>query len=125
MRCCRRVCSITLSFSTEDARRTELYRQRDAAERLRAETTSMEDYYRSLEMTVHLSRVSSDNLARASQMTQKTTQFNTTTRLYSETDLEPIRQDDDWKTLVMRVVGQIRRQRKRRLAAGPAQGRLL
>lgn len=93
-----------LQFSNEDARRAELYRQRDAAEKLRTEAGSLEDYYRSLEMKLHLTNVTADNLARASQMTQKTTQFNTTTRIYTEAELDTLRNDTQWKTLTMRVV---------------------
>jgi FkbH-like protein len=94
----------SLQFSNEDSRRADLYRQRDEAEKLRVETTSMEEFYRSLQMQLHLSPVTADNLARASQMTRKTTQFNTTTRLYSEAELETLRRSNDWRTLTMRVV---------------------
>jgi FkbH-like protein len=94
----------SLQFSDEDARRADLYRQREAAESMRASAGSTEDYYRSLQMRLHLKPVTDDNLARASQMTRKTTQFNTTTRLYSEAELDALRKRDDWKTLTMRVV---------------------
>jgi FkbH-like protein len=94
----------TLQFSDEDARRADLYRQRDAAESLRASAASTEDYYRSLKMRLHLRPVTDDNLSRASQMTRKTTQFNTTTRLYSEAELDTLRKRNDWRTLTMRVV---------------------
>ena len=41
-----------LSVSTEDLRRAELYQQRDQAEELRAQSESIEDFYRRLEMEV-------------------------------------------------------------------------
>jgi len=94
----------SLQFSNEDARRAELYRQRDEAEKLRTEATSMEDYYRSLQMRIHMLPVTADNMARASQMTRKTTQFNTTTRLYTEAELDTLRRSNEWRTLTMRVV---------------------
>lgn len=93
-----------LQFSNEDTRRTELYRQRNAAEKLRSEVSSPENYYRSLEMKLHLTNVTANNLARASQMTQKTTQFNTTTRIYSEAELDALRRDANWQTMTMRVI---------------------
>lgn len=93
-----------LSFSVEDTRRAELYEQRDAAERLRANSTSIEAFYRSLHMRVHLERVDTHNIGRASQMTQKTTQFNATTRLYTEADLAARLKSPNWTMLTMRVV---------------------
>lgn len=94
----------TLEFSDEDSRRGHLYQQRDAAEKLRVESGSLEDYYRNLEMSVFLAPVTADSLSRASQMTKKTTQFNTTTRQYSELQLDKILSNPDWKTLTIRVV---------------------
>ena len=94
----------SLSFSVEDTRRSALYDQRDAAERLRADSSSIEVFYRSLNMRVHLDRVGAHSIGRASQMTQKTTQFNATTRLYTEADLTARLKNPDWAMLTMRLV---------------------
>jgi FkbH-like protein len=76
-----------LRVSTEDLRRTELYQQRDQAEELRAQSESIEDFYRRLEMEVTFAPVREASLARAAQLTQKTNQFNVTTIRYSEAEL--------------------------------------
>jgi len=76
-----------LSVSTEDLRRAELYQQRDQAEELRAQSGSIEDFYRRLEMEVTFAPVREASLARAAQLTQKTNQFNVTTIRYSEVEL--------------------------------------
>ena len=76
-----------LSVSTEDLRRAELYQQRDQAEELRAQSESIEDFYRRLEMEVVFAPVRETSLARAAQLTQKTNQFNVTTVRYTEAEL--------------------------------------
>ena len=79
-----------LSISSEDLERTEMY----AAERVRNEVkslfTSRDDFYRSLGQEVEFVTASSLNLPRIAQLTQKTNQFNLTTRRYSEQELDSI-----------------------------------
>jgi FkbH-like protein len=70
----------TLGLTDEDRRRGELYRQRAEAEALRASIGSVEDYYRDLQMELSLAPVDRISLPRAAQLTQKTNQFNATTR---------------------------------------------
>jgi len=77
----------SLSMSTEDLRRAELYEQRDQAEELRAQSESLEDFYRRLEMEVTFASVDNSSVARAAQLTQKTNQFNVTTIRYSEAEV--------------------------------------
>jgi FkbH-like protein len=77
----------SLAISSEDLRRGELYTQRDQAEALRADSGSLEQFYRSLEMEVTITPVEKASLARAAQLTQKTNQFNATTFRYTEADL--------------------------------------
>ena len=77
----------SLSMSTEDLRRAELYEQRDQAEELRARSESLEDFYRRLEMEVTFAPVDNSSLARAAQLTQKTNQFNVTTIRYTEAEI--------------------------------------
>lgn len=72
-----------LAVSEEDRLRTEQYR----AQRRRAEaavSTSVDDFLRSLEMVATLGDVTPATLPRVAQLTQKTNQFNVTTRRYSE-----------------------------------------
>jgi len=93
----------SLSVSAEDLRRAELYRQRAEGEELRHSTGSIEDFYRSLDMTVYLAPMTQASLGRAAQMTQKTNQFNATTRRYSEADIAERMAAKDWVTLTARV----------------------
>jgi FkbH-like protein len=73
-----------LTISEEDTRRGRYYsEQRDRAAAL-GSAASVEDFYRSLEQEVEIAPVDSASLTRAAQLTQKTNQFNLTTRRYSE-----------------------------------------
>ena len=86
----------TLSLSSEDRRRGALYRQREEAESLRARIGSVEDYYRDLAMQIDVAPIAGATLPRASQLTQKTNQFNVTTRRYSEAELAQRLADPAW-----------------------------
>ena len=93
----------SLSVSTEDLRRAELYQQRDEAEELRAQSASIEDFYRRLDMEVTFTPVHDASLGRAAQLTQKTNQFNVRTIRYTEADLLERRADPAWLVTTVRV----------------------
>jgi FkbH-like protein len=85
-----------LSFSAEDRQRGELYRKRAMAEDLKGQSGSLEDFLRSLQMTVVCDPVREATLARSAQLTQKTNQFNATTRRYSEPEVGKRMIDPAW-----------------------------
>jgi FkbH-like protein len=86
----------TLGLSAEDRRRGELYRQRAQAEGMRASAALVEDYYRDLRMQLCFAQVDRASLPRAAQLTQKTNQFNVTTRRSSEADVSRRAADPTW-----------------------------
>jgi len=92
-----------LALSNEDLRRGELYQQRAGAEALRSSSTSVEDYYRALDMELCVAPVDQASLKRAAQLTQKTNQLNVTTRRYSEAQLASRMADPDWFVVTMGV----------------------
>lgn len=79
-----------LTLSPEDQDRTALY----AAERERSHAeqtlTSKEDFFRFLEQEAEVALVVPPTFARVSQLTQKTNQFNLTTRRYTEQQIADI-----------------------------------
>ena len=92
-----------LTLSPEDQQRTAFYgKQR---ERTQAEQTfqSKEDFYRFLDQEAEIAPVSPSTLARISQLTQKTNQFNLTTRRYTEQQLSAIAGRSGWQVLSIRV----------------------
>jgi FkbH-like protein len=76
----------TPALSAEDARRGELYAAEAQRTQLRESSGNLESYYASLEMELEIRFASGFTIPRIAQLTQKTNQFNLTTRRY--TDLE-------------------------------------
>ncbi|MFN3144903.1 MAG: HAD-IIIC family phosphatase [Paracoccaceae bacterium] len=72
----------------EDRKRVASYKARRKIKLERQSAASIEDFLRGLGMQLRMQRIDASNLARAAQLCQKTNQFNTTTRRYSERDLE-------------------------------------
>jgi FkbH-like protein len=92
-----------LTLSAEDQQRTSFYVAE--RERSQAEQTfqTKEDFYRYLEQEAEIAPVSPSSLARISQLTQKTNQFNLTTRRYSEPQIEEMAAKPEWQVLSIRV----------------------
>lgn len=92
-----------LSLSEEDKVRGSFY----AAERERREAeqacATPEDFYRSLQQEIAISPVQPTTLERAAQLTQKTNQFNLTTRRYSDQELAALAERPDQQVFTMRV----------------------
>lgn len=93
----------TVTFSAEDQRRADLYRQRASVETLRLQSSSLEDFYRSLQMTAEFAPVKQSSLARAAQLTQKTNQFNATTIRFTEADLVQRMGDHRWVLITVQI----------------------
>jgi FkbH-like protein len=74
------------AISDEDAGKTEQYRARDARRKLAA-TFDLDGYLAELGIECQIHVDATNRLVRAAQMTQKTNQFNLTTRRYGVTDL--------------------------------------
>jgi FkbH-like protein len=92
-----------LTLSAEDQQRTEMYaaqKQRSGAEQ---SFQSKEDFFRFLEQEAELEPMSSLTLARVAQLTQKTNQFNLTTRRYTEPQIAEMAKQPEWQVLSIRV----------------------
>ena len=76
-----------LSLSAEDAQRGEYYAAERERKELQQSSGSAEEFYRSLQQELEIARVTPMTLARIAQLTQKTNQFNLTTRRYNEQEL--------------------------------------
>jgi FkbH-like protein len=85
----------TTTFSQTDAERAELYRVEAARQQAKAEFTSVNDYLRSLDMTVLLEGFSPFNLPRVAQLIQRSNQFNLATRRYGEAECARLMQTPD------------------------------
>jgi len=76
-----------VSFTSDDLRRGEQYATNAAREALHSGSQSVEEFLRGLEMSVVYGAIGPVDLARATQLINKTNQFNTTTRRYSADDI--------------------------------------
>jgi FkbH-like protein len=92
-----------LSLSDEDRARGRFYAEQRMRADLMEATGSIEDFYHSLEMRVTVEEIGPKTVARAAQLTQKTNQFNMTTRRYSEQQIAEM-SPPAWRKYVVRVV---------------------
>lgn len=76
-----------LTLSSDDRERGRYYREQQDRAEFQAGAGSLEDFYRGLQMRVAIEPLTPATLARAAQLTQKTNQFNLTTRRYTEEQL--------------------------------------
>jgi len=92
-----------LTLSEEDQQRTALYsRQRERAHSEQS-FQSKEDFYRFLGQEAEIAPVSPSTLSRIAQLTQKTNQFNLTTRRYTEQQVSAMAGRSGWQVLSIRV----------------------
>lgn len=73
--------------SVESRSKTKQYQQRSSALALKAQFGSQEEYLRSLNLSVLLTVNARESIARISELSQKSNQFNLTTRRYSEREI--------------------------------------
>ncbi|MBO6250752.1 MAG: HAD-IIIC family phosphatase [Muribaculaceae bacterium] len=76
------------SITVEDVSKTAQYKANAARQAEQTRFATMDDYLQSLELCLQVSELDKFNLARLAQMTQKTNQFNLTTKRYTEDDLQ-------------------------------------
>jgi FkbH-like protein len=76
-----------------DRKRAKSYQVRSKLERERKQYSRIEDFYATLEISVHIFPLSPSNLARAEQLINKTNQFNATGRRYHARELEALKSD--------------------------------
>jgi FkbH-like protein len=92
-----------LMLSDEDRSRTRYYvEQRQRAEAA-AGAATLESYYEFLQQEVEIEPVGPGSIARAAQLTQKTNQFNLTTRRYSEQEIQALAGKPGWTVYAARA----------------------
>jgi FkbH-like protein len=83
----------SLTLTQEDRRRSSMYQTEVRRKQLQNESKTIEDYLGSLEMTVEIGHADGFTIPRIAQLTQKTNQFNLTTRRYSEEEIRDMAAD--------------------------------
>lgn len=87
------------TLSADDAARTQMYRQNAARSRAEAEFHDYGAYLRSLEMRAEIREFVPLYLARIAQLTNKSNQFNLTTRRCTREELEAMAAEERYLTL--------------------------
>lgn len=92
-----------VSLSAEDVSRTRLYQEQNQRAALSSLSTSLEDFYRQLQQRVEIAKVNRGTRARVAQLTNKTNQFNLTTRRYSEAQIDELANRPGWSVYAASV----------------------
>jgi FkbH-like protein len=92
-----------LALSQEEREHTRLYHEQRHRVELADRLVSLEDFYGSLQQQVSIAPATSDTIARIAQLTQKTNQYNVTTRRYTEQQIEDIASRPDWSVYSVNV----------------------
>ena len=82
-----------LSLSREDLVRADQYRVEAQREGLRTSAASLDDFLQKLQLEAAVEEVTAKNLARVTQLINKTNQFNVTTRRYTEAQVRAMAED--------------------------------
>jgi FkbH-like protein len=77
-----------LSSTVEDSNKTGIYREQIHREEVKTEFSNIDDYLASLKIIVNVFKNERSLIPRMAQMTQKTNQFNLTTKRYTEAEIE-------------------------------------
>lgn len=91
------------SLSEDDKKRTEMYRENARRQEEEAAFENYEEYLRALQMKAEIRPFAPVYLARIAQLTNKSNQFNLTTRRYTQAQIEEAAADPDCITLYGRL----------------------
>lgn len=92
-----------LKITKEDKERTTMYRQNVQREQFRKDSLNFHDFLAGLNLEVQISEMVPQQLARVSQLTQRTNQFNLSTLRRSESEIELFWQAENTECLVVEV----------------------
>lgn len=92
-----------LGLTPEDQNRNIYYLEQRRRTDAELGCATKEDFYRSLQQEAEVAPVSAATVGRVAQLTQKTNQFNLTTRRYTEQQIMQLAATSGWQVLSIRV----------------------
>ncbi|MCP3680324.1 MAG: HAD-IIIC family phosphatase [Gammaproteobacteria bacterium] len=92
-----------LSTTQEDKKRGQFYLEESKRRTANSKFTSLADYLRSLNMELEIDQVTPHTVARAAQLTQRTNQFNLTTKRYTEENIAALVADESSDVISVRL----------------------
>lgn len=87
------------SLSADDLKRNEMYLENAKRTELQASFQNYEDYLKSLEMKAEIREFIPMYMSRIAQLTNKSNQFNLTTKRFSQSDIEKVAENENYITL--------------------------
>ncbi|HOO56658.1 MAG TPA: HAD-IIIC family phosphatase [bacterium] len=93
----------SLVITEEDRNRSGMYFAETKRKSAAGVADSIMDYFESLEMEIEIRFADEYSIPRISQLTQRTNQFNLTTRRYSETDIRNLSRSENADVLSLRL----------------------
>lgn len=93
----------TLQITEEDKKRGNMYAQQRKRTKFQKSSTNLAEFLKSLNMVVTAEKANRFNIPRISQLTQKTNQFNMTTRRYMEEDIKKFSEDKNFLVFSVKV----------------------
>jgi FkbH-like protein len=94
-------CFARAYLTDEDKNRGQIYAAQRQREQFQQSCATLEDFLKSLEMVVSIHPAGKDDIKRVAQLTQRTNQFNLTTRRYTEADIAAMAQNPAWRIYVL------------------------
>ncbi|MBV9572736.1 MAG: HAD-IIIC family phosphatase, partial [Acidobacteriales bacterium] len=92
-----------LTLSTEDRQRGNFYQAQQERQQLEQKIESREDFYRSLLQEAEIAPLTKATLPRIAQLTNKTNQFNLTTKRYTEQQISEMVSSPEWNCFSIQV----------------------
>ena len=89
----------TTNISADDLKRNEMYKENAARAKLQSSFTDYGQYLDSLEMTAEIDSFAPVYMARIAQLTNKSNQFNLTTKRFTQTEIEQTAANQEYITL--------------------------
>jgi FkbH-like protein len=93
----------SVAFTVDDQARSAQYAANTARERLRESTETIDQFLRSLNMSAELREFARIDLARITQLINKTNQFNPTTQRYTLDDVTKFAESPEYVTVQSRL----------------------
>ena len=87
----------SFTYTKEDAKKGQMYASEKERTNLKNKISDLSDYLKILDMKIHIKINDKKNTQRISQLTQKTNQFNMTTKRYTEEQIESFINSKDYK----------------------------
>lgn len=88
-----------IKLSSDDMKKNQMYKENVERNKMVATFNNYDDYLKSLDMKATIDKFSPIYMARIAQLTNKSNQFNLTTKRYNQSEIEETAKNDNYITL--------------------------